>query len=502
MNDINIFRKKNQVENISIVEEHIIKCNDKFQGLLQEILTKPPESAHKIEIHIFKEIIKLGLVLLQMFFFNQKQGDYGDTVNTSKGIAQRGKLGYKTYFSIFGKIKIERYIYRIGEESFAPLDIVLNLPKRCYSYFLSEWVNLLNIQDAFGNTVNLLEKFLGLELSVSAAETISQESSTEVEIYYEQEHKVQEITKDKESLTAIGFDGKGVPMIKKEAAHIKGRLGKGEKRQKKKEALVGVKYEVAPQPRSPEQVAKNLIYPEKQEKVFKEPSKSKDIRYIASIEKSKREVMREIFIGIAGKSFVQQPLICLMDGAKSLLRAVNEVFQSIENKVIILDIIHVIEYIWLIAHLMYEEGSEKAREYVYEKLLWILKGGVYEYIQELEKELKNQKWSSKQQRIFQKVITYLENHKAYMKYDEYLEKGYPIATGVIESACGHIVKDRMEITGARWSIPGAENILRLRSVVKSNHWDNYWDFYIQKAQYNIAPFKIHNLLEINQKNMA
>ena len=67
-----------------------------------------------------------------------------------------------------------------------------------------------------------------------------------------------------------------------------------------------------------------------------------------------------------------------------------------------------------------------------------------------------------------------------MYYDNYLSKGYPIGTGVIESACSHVVKQRTEITGARWGISGAEAILKLRSVKQSNEWEDYWGFYTKK----------------------
>jgi hypothetical protein len=68
-----------------------------------------------------------------------------------------------------------------------------------------------------------------------------------------------------------------------------------------------------------------------------------------------------------------------------------------------------------------------------------------------------------------------------MKYDQYLANGYPIGTGVVESACGHVVKDRMEITGARWGIMGGESVLKLRSISRSGDWEGYWTFLIQKA---------------------
>jgi len=117
-------------------------------------------------------------------------------------------------------------------------------------------------------------------------------------------------------------------------------------------------------------------------------------------------------------------LICLIDGAKALERAVKDVFNFITNKVIIVDIIHVLEYIWLIAHLKYAQGSDEVREYVYDTLVSILQGNVVRYIKELQNELESGNWKAAQRKTFTKVITYLENHKAYLKYDDYLARGW------------------------------------------------------------------------------
>ncbi|OEU62654.1 MAG: hypothetical protein BBJ57_05660 [Desulfobacterales bacterium PC51MH44] len=89
---------------------------------------------------------------------------------------------------------------------------------------------------------------------------------------------------------------------------------------------------------------------------------------------------------------------------------------------------------------------------------------------ELLREMLSKKWKKTHRDKFLKVITYLKNHKEYMKYNQYLAEGYPIGSGVVESACSHVVKDRMEISGARWGINGSESILKLRSVAKSKDW--------------------------------
>ena len=66
------------------------------------------------------------------------------------------------------------------------------------------------------------------------------------------------------------------------------------------------------------------------------------------------------------------------------------------------------------------------------------------------------------------VCGYFENNAERMRYDEYLAAGYPIATGVIEGACRHVIEDRMEQGGMRWTLAGAQAMLNLRAVNASN----------------------------------
>jgi len=76
-----------------------------------------------------------------------------------------------------------------------------------------------------------------------------------------------------------------------------------------------------------------------------------------------------------------------------------------------------------------------------------------------------------------KCCGYLLKYGPYLRYDPCLAAGTPIATGVIEGACRHLVKDRMELTGARWSLAGAEAVLRLRALRTSGDFDEYWQFH-------------------------
>jgi hypothetical protein len=77
---------------------------------------------------------------------------------------------------------------------------------------------------------------------------------------------------------------------------------------------------------------------------------------------------------------------------------------------------------------------------------------------------------------------YLIAKRKYLHYKEYLDHGYPIATGVIEGACRHVINDRLGITGARWSVQEAEAVLRIRSLRSSDDFDAYWKYHLEREQ--------------------
>jgi len=121
-----------------------------------------------------------------------------------------------------------------------------------------------------------------------------------------------------------------------------------------------------------------------------------------------------------------------------------------------------------------ELPKEFYAKWVFEKCKLILEGKTQELILELDSSCK--KVSKSKSLTIQKAIKYFTNHLQYMQYDQYLKKGYPIASGVVESACSQVVANRCELPGARWSINGAEAMLKIRSVTSSNLWDKYWDY--------------------------
>ena len=247
----------------------------------------------------------------------------------------------------------------------------------------------------------------------------------------------------------------------------------------KKEALVGCVYTVNRHERSAESVAKSLTSPDllndEQKQELRDGDKARNIHYRSSLEQSKEEEFERLAEEVSQRRGSGE-LVCVLDGAAILLKLARKHFSDAK---IILDIIHVLDYLWPAVHAFEKEGTLKAQATACYWLTLILSGKVGYVIGGLRQRLtkKGNKLSKKQRENVEDAIRYYDNHRPYMRYDEYLKSGYPIGTGVIESACGHIIKDRMEVAGARWKIRGAEPVLHLRCVYNSNEWSAYQEYH-------------------------
>ncbi|MBU0569052.1 ISKra4 family transposase [bacterium] len=464
------------------VEQSILEGEKEVKELFDFVRKNAADlEAYRMEQTIFFKVMQIGLAGMKCYFAEKGTGDVGNELILEDGkvLKKEGGLRGQDYFSVFGKLKVPRTYYRLkGEAGIMPLDAQANLPERCYSYLLQEWMDLFSIRESFKESEVSLEKLLGLKVSQSCFETVNRKSSESYDEFYKDK---QPPAADSEGeIQVLGFDGKGVPVIKEEAAKLKARQGKGEKRQKKKEAMVGVSYTIDQKKRTPSEVAENLIYPERAKEKEKEKGKennkirAQNIRRMASLERAKKEVMEEMVSDATNRDpGHKRPLVVTMDGALHLWDLAAKTLSGVDF-VGVLDIIHVVEYLWKAGNALYGEKTSKGKLWVYNHLLSILQGRVGWVIGGLKQTLSKQKLKAVQRKALEETIRYFENHREWMKYNRYLKAGYPIGTGVVESSCGHTVKDRMEGTGRRWSIKGAESTLLLRSVYTSNDWDAYW----------------------------
>ena len=142
---------------------------------------------------------------------------------------------------------------------------------------------------------------------------------------------------------------------------------------------------------------------------------------------------------------------------------------------IVMDFIHVLEYLWKAAWCFFDKGDEAVEDWIAEKAVNILKGHCSQVAKGIRLSTTKRKIEGREN--IDKCADYLLKNKERLQYSESLKSGFPIATGVIEGACRHLINDRLDITGARWSLQGAESILKLRSLKSSGDFETYWAFH-------------------------
>jgi hypothetical protein len=469
------------------VETSIAEGEQALQALLQFTREHAGQlEAHEAEKGIFKRLLPIGLAAMKLYFAQRGTGDVGPAVTRADGmlLPREQTLRGRDYFSIFGKFKVARTCYRApGETGIFPLDAQVNLPKRCYSYFLQEWMTVFEVEHPFQESAGFFAQLFDLEVAESVLMEVAKEAPQDDEDFYAQRPMPPEESAGE--LLVVSFDGKGVPMIKEEAVKLKAKLGTGEKRQKKKEALVGVSYTVDAKPRSPEVLAELLVDPEaararrQRQGEQDEAPRAQQVRRLASLVRTKQAVMELIKADVKRRDPQhRQPLVILLDGALGLWRLAPQLFKPWTRVTCVLDIMHVVGYLWAAANALFGEQSQAGKHWVQQKLTEVLRGRVGYVIGGLRQILTKQRLRTSVRETLAKVITFFHNHRRWMRYDAYLAAGLPVGTGVVESACGSVVKHRMEGEGKRWSLEGAEAILALRSLKKSHDNDlrDYWRF--------------------------
>jgi hypothetical protein len=165
--------------------------------------------------------------------------------------------------------------------------------------------------------------------------------------------------------------------------------------------------------------------------------------------------------------------VALGDGYEPLQTRVTKQFS---NFTLILDFIHADEYLWDVANALLGEQHPQRLDWMADHTLKILSGQTEQVIASFQQMAQDQQYTTPQRTPLEKTAPYFPRNLPYMAYDTYLKRGWPIASGVIEGACPHFVKDRCELSGMRWTQTGVENLFRLRAVAENEDWDEYHHF--------------------------
>ena len=178
----------------------------------------------------------------------------------------------------------------------------------------------------------------------------------------------------------------------------------------------------------------------------------------------------------------------LVDGARHQLDLIQDEASRRGIRLhVLLDFVHVAEYCWTAAHAFHPPGSREAETWAADKLTAILAGHADRAATEMTAQAAAEQLPATRREAVTTCHRYLTGHHDQLHYDTALAAGWPIATGAVEGACRHLIADRLDITGARWGLDGAEAVLRLRALITDGDFEDYWIFHTAREHQRLYP---------------
>lgn len=479
-------------------------------------------AAHDVEKQVFDYVLKIGHQMLGTFFQLQGDGDLGGTLTLPDGQqVKRLEARTRTYRSILGDFKINRYGYGVRDKQavlFYPLDTRLQLPVEEHSYPVQEFFHLLTTEVSYITAHVILKKLLKINATVDSMERVNQRSG-EMVVAFREAQKLP-VPETEGELFVTTSDCKGVPIRHaKDVARISDqKLKSGPKPDRKRMAVVGAAYTIDRYVRTPSDILEALFCdPNQAEDKDKPKRPSPQNKQVVAhltqvINDEELKATQRTFdwlsqqVKARGESLptlkLVQPAVvsdskprpgkihlAMMDGQESLWNQVKKLQAAYPERqwVEILDLMHANSYLWEAACAFHPGNSKEQLVFMKDRVLRILEGQVVTVISGFRQMATKRRLNKSLQAVVVKVCRYFENNQHRMKYNEYLAAGYPIATGVIEGACRHYVKDRMERAGMRWTIKGAQAMLNIRSVNLNGNFDEFNQYRIQQQTKKLYP---------------
>jgi hypothetical protein len=452
---------------------------------------------HEVERRIWAQILRIGRQTLQQFLDLQGSGDQGDQVHLPDGrsLDRLPDLHPRRYLSIFGPFLLQRTAYgsREGQKiDFVPLDNRLQLPAGAFSYVLQDWDQALCAEEAFGQVNATIARMLGLKQSVDSLEHMNREMAEQATPF--RLNRPLPPADQEGEVFVVSADGKGVVLRRgPDDPAPKAYRTKGDKASQKRMATVGTVYSVDRYVRSPEQVVAALFRDGPCPAAQRPEPRHKQVW--ASLPQADVPVsgMEAVFVWLLWECSRRNPggnkeVVYLSDGQESLWDAQQQYLGG-RCTVAILDLLHVTPRLWQAAHVFHPEKSAAAEAFVRQQLLRVLRGQVAKVVQGLRVMGGRRRLTAAKRKTLRTVCNYLAKNQWRMRYDEYLAAGYPIASGAIEGACRHLVKDRLERAGMHWTVPGAQAMLEVRSVYVSGQWEEYQVYRIAQEKQRLYPYR-------------
>jgi hypothetical protein len=453
---------------------------------------------HVVERQIFDSVLKMGHAATEMFLQGQGDGDLGETCmpQTGQTLFRSDEPVERPLHTVFGHHTIQAYVYAPGAHEkigLRPVDARLQLSDRQASYLLEEFSQYFCVDQAFHQAARGIELVLKQKISVDGLERTNRQMGGQADEFLD--HLPRPPANQEGELLVFTGDGKGVPLVKKDGHSLAAFEDRPERPGNRRMAILAGVYSVDRYVRTPEEIVAALFRDGERPQGGRRPEPQfKHLRacFAKAYDTDTDEPLIvpgsfEAFCWadnqVAQRRRPGQLLLRIMDGQKSLWDVADVCLESVPatQTVDILDVLHVSQYVWRAAA-AFHSPSEHREAFARDRLLRILQGDVRGVVTGLRQMATKRGLTGQKLREVAVVCGYFENNAHRMRYDEYLRAGYPIATGVIEGACRHLVKDRMERSGMRWRLDGAQAMLNVRAVWQSSYWEAFQTYRIKHEQ--------------------
>ncbi len=428
-----------------------------------------------------REILRLAL---QAHIDTRGEGDVGAAIVVAGDHGPPVRLAHerlrsRALVTLFGEVRVTRVGYGApGHDAIHPLDAELMLPARMWSYECQRRLIKAVICGPFDEAIALIAEITGTTVPKRSAEQIVRDAAADFESFYAA--RTGEAIEPHDGEILVGaIDCKGIPMVKPERALRVVRRGKGEKANKKRMATVAAVHSQPPIVRTPAQVIDSLFQTDTPAERPKRPKPGRK-RVWASLTSSKDTFINDVKAELTRRDPEhERTWVIVTDGERALQRRVIKTF---ENVTLVLDLLHALDKLWKVAHVLHPEGTREAEAFVRQRAERILCGMVSQVVKGLRQTVTKRRLTGQKAKTIRGVADYLYSNRERMRYDHYLANGWPIASGTVEGACKNLIRDRFERSGMRWTIETAEALLRLRAAHLSGDYDNYWEHHIAADQ--------------------
>ena len=397
--------------------------------------------------------------------------------------------------TVFGQLDVRRIAYRKrGCPNLYPADALLNLPTEKQSHGLRKLAAVESSRGSFDEAVQAITRATGQQVGKRQVEELAALAAVDFESFYEGRLLPAPGTAD--DLLVLQVDGKGIvmrpeslrPATAKAAAKsrhkLSSRLSKGEKRNCKRMAELGAVYDATPVPRT----AADIFPANDTERQAAQDGPTATSKWlVASVEQDAATVIARVFDEAERRDPNHtRDWVALVDGnVHQINRIKAEATARNITVAIICDLVHVVEYLWKATWSLHREADPAAEHWVRRQALAVLNGNALKVARAIRRQATKADLTPTQRKGADEAADYLTSKAPYLNYPVALGSGWPIATGVIEGACRHIVADRFDVTGARWGLPGAEAILKLRALRSNEDFEKYWTWHLAQERQRI-----------------